>query len=217
MAKDLQVVKFREVLPISNVARAIGINPPSIWVTGTDFSSTISVWVNEIQCPEFVVYSNVKIIAQLPANTSVAAVKKVEVVSGRITTIQRSHVDFGVGPFYVTSGIERMVQNFVKILLQAPGSDMYNPNAGGGVLLLVGATVNSGSSEGIAASLARAIDCTSRYIIEKQTTIRNLPPDEKLLLARIDGLSSSEDTSSIAVRIYLKNMAGQTSTPSFAL
>lgn len=217
MSKDLQVVRFRETLPISSVSRVAGVSPPALWVIGTDFSSAMSVWINEIKAPEFAVYSRTRLIVQIPDSVLPQDVQRIDVVSGKITLSKQSHVDFDLGPFTTVQGMERVLQTYIKILLQAPGSDMYNPSAGGGVLQLIGRTMGSGGLDGVNAPMARAIDMTARYMIEKQTPIRNLPPAERLLSARLDGIEADIESSSLYVRILLKNMAGDSAAPSFAV
>ena len=213
MANGLQVISFRDSIPVSDVTIAEGITPRSLRLNGQNFKSVIKVLVNDVESPDFIVVSRYELLVQIPTSMSRSAINDVEVISGEVALSSVSHIDFGMGPFNKISGIARLLQNFLKILLQAPGSDIYNPNAGGNVLGLLGTPLGRNDASGISASISRAITSTERFMIEEQSNFPELPPDEKLMLAELDGIDIDPRNTTVSVRIRLLSMTGESVSP----
>lgn len=217
MPSDLRVVTFRDMLQIQDAAPG-NVDPPSILLTGKDFNSALRVLINGIECPEFVVLSSTRMLVQLPDSVRRSyQINTIEVISARITLSGNSYVDFSVGaPFGKSAGIEKLMQWFVKILLQRAGSDLYHPEAGGGLLDYVGSTTVMDASGGMAASISKAIDATYRFMQKSQMGM-SLPPNEKILSAQLVGLDPVESGTSVAIKIRLISMAGEEATPTVQL
>jgi len=84
----------------------------------------------------------------------------------------------GYSPFKV-SGIDKLVQHVVKVLLTTPGSDLWNPGMGGGLQSIVSRNVHDQNSSTISGEIGIAVINTERYILQEQIGL-NLTDDESL-------------------------------------
>jgi len=217
MAKDIQTITFRDLLEVQDTLPAYGILPESIYIVGKDFSSAIEVYINGLLSPEFIGLTRKRILAQVPVSL-VGRITRVEVVSARVTLTYRSRVAFGVGPYpRMVEGIEKLIQNFVKLLLQRPGSDLYNQDAGGGILSIVGSAIEQGVDGSLSAKISQGVDRAFRFMQKSQSTETNLPPTERILSAELLKLEIDERSTSAAVTIRLISEAGEEATPRLAL
>ena len=214
---DLRVITFQDLLSIEEVLPAEGIEPSSIFIVGKDFRSALAVHVNDLLCPGFIVLTNHRILAQLPASL-IGRIDKVEVASGRVTLTKVSRIEFGLGPIPTrTDGIEKLVQNFVKLLLQRKGSDPYNLEAGGDLLSLVGVVMTAGIESGLGASVSRGVDSVFRFMQKEQAKHPGIPTVERIASAQLFGLTLDPGGTGATVRIHLLSAAGEEATPSIRL
>jgi hypothetical protein len=201
----IQLVRLLDVLQVTSISNAIGVSPRSIRVKGTDFRAVEQVLINSIASPEFIVFSETELIAQVPPEIEDAIITDVAVMSGTLTMTERSLVEFTFGTRPKRArGPLRLMQTFLRILLRSPGSNRFHPRSGGGMLMRVGGTLNRQA----AADIQIAIDNAKHYIINVQTQERNLPPSERLLSAEITGLTIDPRGTSVFVTIVLTSHSG---------
>jgi len=202
----IQIVRLLDVMKVNAFRNAPGVKPRSLIVDGQDFSSIEQVLMNGFASPEFVTYSPTQLIAQVPEAIQDAIISDVAVLSGGLTLTERSLVEFtfGTRPKSV-SGILRLMQTFLRILLRTPGSNRFHPRSGGGMLKRVG----SNATDKTAADIAIAVSTARAYLINVQTSDRNIPPSERLLSAEIQNLTVDPSQTSAFVTIVLTNHTGR--------
>lgn len=202
----IQLIRLLDVLKVNSVRNAPGVSPRSLIIEGEDFRSVETVLINGTAAPEFVAYSKTQLIAEVPELYRNETITEVSVLSSSLTFTKRSLVSFtfGTRPKKL-SGVLRLMQTFLRILLRSPGSNVFHRRSGGGLLLRIGDNISTRA----AADIAIAINSTKTYLIGVQTAERNIPPPERLLNAEIAGLTIDPQNTTIAVTIILTNHSGQ--------
>ena len=202
----ISLVQLLDVLKVNTVRYAPGVTPRSIIVQGQDFRNVERVLINGTPAPEFIVYSNTELVAQVPELYRNTVISDVSVLSSQLTLTERSLVTFtfGTRPKKVF-GVLRLMQTFLRILLRTPGSNAFHRRSGGGLLSRVGTNISSSA----AADIAVSVNTTKTYLIGIQTAERNIPPNERLLNAEISSVNVDERNTAISVTITLTNHSGQ--------
>lgn len=218
MSVQLEVIKFRDLIPVTSVGFAPGFNETTLDITGDDFSSVEQILINGIRCPEFFILNRNRLLAQLPdgAKNQIATI---EVLSSNFTKSSvASKVNFAIGnKTRSVSGILKLVQLFTKWMLQSPGSDIFNPERGGGLQEIVGQVSTSRKMDQVLGALTMVVQSTSTQIRSSQLLHSNLPLDERLLTAELIDVNVYEKEMEARVKVYLTSMAGRDAIASLAL
>lgn len=209
MAGQLEVVKFRDIVRMTSIPRLVpGFDEPTIEIKGDDFGSVSKVLINNSPSPEFIVVNKYTIYAQLPSTAT--GIKTVEIISNKFTkNFQDSRLEYEIGDkSQVVSGIQKLLQLFVKWILQSPGSDIFNPDRGGGLQDAVGQVMVSRKMGPILGVITRAVSSTTAQIRSAQVNVKNLPLDERLLSAEVQNLRIFEDQGEASVSVKIESVAG---------
>lgn len=207
---DIKVILIKDILPVNRVTYVPNFSPLSLRIEGTSLLQSNEVLINNIDAPEFMIISDNQLIAQVPDSQVNSQLSSVTVLATKPSPDRSSvlHLDAGK-TFSSLQGLEKLVQYFVKILLQNPGSDIFNPTEGGGVLGLIGRVVSKKDSSSLSASLVSAVNQTRDLIVSKQNKIPRIPSDERLLRADTQAVGFNPNTTSLAARISLGAVSGQ--------
>lgn len=209
MAIDLQTVSPQEIVHLNGVVVSPG--PPRVVnVNGVDFRSVDEVLVNGVASPSFSVLSKTQLVAEVPSSAEGELISSVQVLSKKLTLSERSQLRIRIGrtPGRVT-GILRLMQMFVKILLTTPGRDIFNPSLGGGAMKNVGSTFGSNESRDIINDFVIAVDTTSRQIIAIQGRDSAIPRDERLLGAKVLSAEFNRSLGGLDARVQITSQAGR--------
>jgi len=211
MSQDFQVIRMSDVVNVSYIEEAVGVVPRALILTGEDFTSVEKVIFNGLESPEFVHYAPNKILAQVPSVLSLSPITDVFVLSNQLTLTERSLVSFTVGGSpRSTTGIVKLMQNFLRMLLRTGGRNVFVPNSGGGMLRLVGSTLTTSGRDLVASDAAVAVSRTRQYIIGVQSGYgRSIPPDERLLNAEVVNLNMDPQNGAIYLSVSLTTHAGR--------
>lgn len=207
---DIQVVRLFDVVAVDGIREAAGVSPRSIILRGTDFTSAEQVLINGFPSPEFVTYSDIEMVAQVPSAIIDQQVLEVFVLSKRLTLTQRSLVEltFGTRP-ESTNGILKLVQNFTRMLIRSPGTNYFNKTSGGGLFKKIGATIGGGDARDRAvADAVIAVNRTASYMIQTQAPLTNITPAERLLSAKVVAAEADPQNGSIALSVELVSHSG---------
>ena len=213
---DIQVVEVRDVLPLSKVYIMENVEPATLVLEGHDFNNTQYVYINSIQAVNVVIESSTKITVEVPFEL-VTSINSVVITSNRLTNTERSMISFRLNdqPTAV-QGIERLIQKFLKVMLQTPGQDIWSPNIGGGLLGSVGKVFGKGSlgvttaaSGTLATDMQVAVDRARRQIVAIQANSPSTSASERLLYARLLESRFLAHEMALYGRIELANHAGQ--------
>lgn len=209
--KSVSLIRLLDAVPVTTLQEAVGVHPRSIIVDGDDFTSVETVLINGSSSPEIAVLSQTRLLAQVPEDQVAATITDVSVLSANLTLTERSLVQFTVGTrIRAVSGIQRLLQVFLRQLLRSPRSNIFHPRSGGGLRRRVGTLFDSSVSADIALSVSSA----RQYIIAAQSGDRTIPPSERLLSAEIVGLRPMPEASAVFVTISLRAHDGQTGAAS---
>lgn len=208
---DFQVVRLSEVLSVSAVNSAPGVVPRSVILRGDNFENVETVILNGSTAPEFIALSSTEILAQVPADQLNESIREAYVLSTRLSYTSKSVVEFAVGirPQMVT-GVLLLVQNFVRMLIRTPNTNIFDRNSGGGLYQQVGRVLSAGSRDRVGAEVAVAVARTRQTFIAAQTPDRSIPPDERLLSAEVIGLSVSPREGTVYASVSVTSHARAT-------
>lgn len=214
----LEVIKFRDVLAASSIPRLVpGLSVPTLELKGRDFRFAESVQLNDVSVPEFIVVDKQTIYAQIPLG--VQQIRTVAIISSRFTTTKKaSRVIFQIGnKTQKISGLLKLTQLFTKVLLQSPGSDVFDPEFGGGLQDLVGKITSTKRSERVLAAIAQSIQQTTSQIRRAQLDTPQLPLEERLLSATLLDVRTVQSLDEARARVQIDNVAGQTGVSAIEL
>lgn len=208
--RDIKVIAIKDVLTVNRVGFVANFTPRSLRIEGVNLLSADEVIINDIPSPEFMAVSNSVLVAQVPDSQVNSSIRKVTVLATKPSPDRSSILRFETGrTISKLEGLEKLIQLFVKMLLQTPGSDMFNPGEGGGVLSLVGRVVSKGDTSALSASLVSAVTRTRDQLIARQNLINRIPPDERLLRADVEAVGFNPNTSTLAARITVGAVSGR--------
>jgi len=214
----LEVIKFRDVLPVSLIPRLVPGTPDlTVELKGEDFRSAEVVSINDLSSPEFVIIDKQTIYAQIP--TGIDQIKTVSVISSNFTTTKTaSKILYQVGSkTHSISGLLKLVQLFIKVLLQSQGSDIFNPELGGGLQDLVGRITSTKRPDKVLGAISQAIGQTESQIRKAQLDTPGLALTERLLSASILDIHMLESQDEARARVQIDNIVGQTGVAALEL
>lgn len=187
--------------------------PRVVDLIGEDFRAVDEVLINRISSPDVVIVNKTRLVAQVPDALLNSRILSVSVLSRRLTVSPKSVLRFRISktPGKV-SGILRLMQKFLKILLQSPGTDIFNRGIGGGALVNVGTTFGAHEGGDIVNDLVIAVDTTSRQIISLQSRNPSIPSDERLLSAKILTAGFNKEESAVDVAVLITSQSGRSGT-----
>lgn len=215
---DLQILTIRDLLPVTRVDFAARVVPLSVIIQGDKLDQASSVFINDLEAPEFAVLGTNRIIAQIPTSERSSILRKVAVIATVPAVNRRSLLLFEVtSSIRKISGIEKLVQAYCKQLVQTPGTDRFRPTEGGGLLKLVGRNVSKGDSKNLQASVIGAISRARDQLIVRQNADRRIPSDERLLTATADAVGFDALTTTLTASISLSAVSGKQAVANLTL
>ena len=210
---DLRIIAVQDVLPVTGIERLADFNPPTLRLRGEDFNSVADVTINGTMSPDVIAETNKSLLVQIPENVAGQLLRSITVTSTKFTkTTRRSLINFGFNPSRPgVAGLERLVQLFLKVMLQSPNT--YS-NLGGGMLKALGASHNAAS---LTADLQLAVGRARSQIIAQQAASPAIPLDEQLKDARL--LHSEYNSAKLALTgtIAVDNRNGKSSVVGLGL
>ena len=218
MAKTLEVIKFRDVVRVTSITQYVAnLLSPTIEVVGEDFTSVESVSVNDISSPAFFILNQNTMWIQLPEGLE--TIKSISVVSSNFTrTALASLLAFRLGTKpKAIDGVLKLTQLFTKWILQSPGSDVFNPERGGGLQDLVGRLVSTNKVDPVLGALTNSVDKTATEIRRAQLAVGRLPLSERLLAATLIDVNVAAPLMEARAKVKIDNMAGSSAVSAIQL
>jgi len=215
--KDLLVTSVRASLPIKGKVNIVSKNPVILNVYGDKFQQARFVFINDIEVPTFNIITNSQIQITVPSSIPLQQIKSISILSELFVLDKTNLIYFDLGNSVRSlTGIQKLVQQFIKLLLQAPGTNLFNKDAGGGLLNMIGKNTD-GMSQPITSDIVDAVNRTKNYIIAKQSKNKRIPLDERLMDVAVNGISVGQDKVSVSVNLVLTNMTGRASSALLSL
>jgi hypothetical protein len=207
---DLQVTYLRDVLRVDQVTNVPNVFPRTIDVRGPDFRSVERVEINEVIAPSFVVMSRQRLLVQVPDSQETQLIRTIAVLSSRFTKTEQSQVkfEFTSNPKRI-SGIQKLMQAFLLMLLRSPGTCAWMPKTGGGLQRLIGAHFDRSNVGGVTAAFSTAVSRTRSQLIALQATNTRLTSDEKLAAANILSAVFNANQTALLARVELISQSGE--------
>lgn len=218
MAVDMQVCFPQELIELTSVRTVPGLTPRTLDCAGHDFTSVDEVLINGIPSPDVVVVSRERLLAQVPDSLVNSVISTLSVVSTRLAVTERSILRFRLGrsPQKV-SGLLRLVQVFLKMLLTTPGTDIFAPRIGGNALKNIGVTFGKDEGSTIVSDFIVAVSQTQRQLVAIQARDPSLPPNERLLSSRVRHASFDRAESALVVSVELTSQTGRSALANLAV
>ena len=218
MSVDFQVAFPQEVIQVSQVRPVPSLDPRTLDVIGSDFRSVDEVLINEIPSPDFMVLSRTRLLVEVPDAIKQQTVTSITVLSTRLTITDRSFIKFRIGrtPSKVR-GVLRLMQLFLKVLFTTPGTDIFSPRIGGGGLRSIGQNFGAEQGADIVSGFIVSVDNTARQLIQIQGRDQSIPPDERLLRAKVTQAGYNRNETALVAAVELTSQAGRVAVGRFEL
>lgn len=194
-----------------SLARPVpGLPVRTLEIIGDDFRSADEVLMNEVPSPSFIIITKNRLIAEVPQALKDSTISSISVLSKKLTVTPRSVIRFRIGrtPSKVR-GILRLLQLFLRILFQTPGTDIFAPKLGGGALVHLGQSVSVEEGTDIVGDFIVSVDNTVRQIIQIQSRDQSIPPDERMLTARVSSAGFNKNETALIASIEVVSQAGR--------
>lgn len=202
---DFPLLAFQSVAKVSDLAIFSGGS--SVDIRGKDFSGASAILINGYKAPVFVVLNDTRILADMPPAQIGAPIQTVSVLRTSVLNSEDTVISFeALVPSPAVTSATYLVQRVLKKLLTTPGSDLFEPQSGGGLLSLLGAI--PADSSGVYSLVALRVRAVVEDIIAGQTANIGTPPDERLSLVEVVEAAYSEQDSSLDVRLRIVASSG---------
>ena len=218
---DVQVIYLRDVIAVDKVEPVDSLEVAALRIIGKGVGSAASVLINNIESPNFLVMSKNEIVAEVPSIVIDGddIIRSVAVLAAKATNTERAVLTYKLsGHLTRVSGIQRLVQRYVLMLLTSPGSDIFDPDIGGGLQDLVGkVAVSLNADLDINGPVARAVNKTTEDLRKIQSQSPFLNPSERLINAELIGTFFDPRTTVLAIQIQLNSAAGRSAVTNLVL
>ena len=176
-------------------------------INGKDLGKAVRVRVNGKE-QKFAIVSETTVVSTLPERD--LSIRSVEVINTSKTINRRSFFEYLIGsPHRKVEGVAKLVQQFVKLLLTTPGTDVFNPDIGGGLQRFPGKRVNMDNPQSLVTQTVLSVVSTASKITAQQLR-SNLPPEETLSDVQVlDVGVDPSDPSIMELSLKLNTFAGR--------
>lgn len=207
---DVSVIRFRDVLDVNGIDNAPGVTPRSVIVSGDDFRSVEQVLLNGIPAPAFVQYLSNKLLVEVPESIRNDVIRSAMVLSSAITlTPERSMIEMTLGlSVRPVGGIQKLVQNFTRLLLRTCGTNIFHPRLGGSLQKRVGGVVGGSGRDRVIGDAVVAIGQVRQQMQAEQASNTGIPPSERLLGAEVIGVEYDMQSGTLLMQVVLTNHTG---------
>jgi hypothetical protein len=218
MSVDVQFAFPQQIPFINTVSMIMGAPVPTVEVVGDDFSSVDEVLFNEIPSPNVFVVSPTTLMAQIPPIMIGVPSLEIVVVSYKAVFTERNIIAFRIGRTNrKVSGLGRLVQLFLKVLLTTPGTDIFHSSSGGGAMVNLGKNFSRTEAGNIIGDFVVSVDNATRQIVASQARIPRLSPAERLLSAKVTASQFDAEQTALIVTVQLSTQAGRVAIANLVL
>ena len=158
-------------------SRKVTLDTSVLRVSGKGYDKAVSVRVNNQEVP-FTALGPTRLLTVLPGNDTLA--RSVDVITTANKVGRTTFFDYLIGGTVNTvSGPFKLVQQFVKLLMTTPGTDVFQPQLGGNMQNWVGQKIDGDKPQMLVAkTVMNVVMCASQ--IQLRQSVQNSPPDEML-------------------------------------
>jgi hypothetical protein len=188
-AEQLGLYKKGDILPIIFV------------INGENFSEAKKVLINTREV-EFYIVSSKRLFAFMPANWKDLSLDEVYVITDSKRYSSSSLLVYELGQWGTVGGPEKVVSQFIKLLMTTPGTDSFEPHLGAGLLKFPGQGLKYPAD--IAVKVTTAIVRAADHYRLSQMGNSSLKSYEKLENAKIISMDHNAVTHPGDFYIWLK-------------
>jgi hypothetical protein len=214
--KDVKVTRLKNSLKINRVDRTT-TSPPILHIYGEDFDLATEIFLNEQLIRNWIPINNGEILVEIPKTLENKTIDKIAIISDVLKPNIPNLTFFELGTTVRSvDGISSLVQHFIKILMQSPGSNKFQ-KVGGGLAKISGKNMRSQQHD-VKADIVSAVNVTKNYITRTQQNDPKLPLAQKLADVVILGVNvDPKNPTTILVNLLLKNKLGEEFTTNVSL
>jgi phage baseplate assembly protein W len=111
----------------------------------------------------------------------------------------------------LAGGINKLIQQVVKMLLTTPGSDAWEPLIGGGLVSIISQVPSDDNIQNISSQVAIAVSDTERYLLKDQVSA-SLINEEILGSLTLESCEYDNPNNRWLITLRLKNVLNQSAT-----
>jgi len=181
--------------PVVTILISVAITKPG---------TVAEVWINS-QSAAFIQISSATILCELPTTDLLESIDVLTSAPGlgAVTGFTYNIVN----NLQTVKGPQKLVFQFIKLLMTTQGSDVFHPLEGGNLQKIPGSLIELDGAGSLGSQILLAVNRTAAFMISGQVT-SSLPPEERLTKASIGNLSiDANDPTSISVSLRLENLA----------
>lgn len=198
---DFPLLQFQEIARVTGLDFFNG--GFSLDVRGTGFEGITAVLINGIRSPVYVVLSDSHLIADIPESELGAPIRTLNVLKLSQSDYDASVLSFeAITPTSQVNESNEVVQFVVKYLMTSPGSDIFTPTSGGGLLSIIGKDVRQSPTSGI---LEDKIGAATIALRRAQARRADIPASRKV--RSIELVRSAFDEVSLSFDLQLRIVA----------
>ena len=197
--RDICLLRYNRIAPVEVDTELVSAHVIRMTSKRGGLTYTSRVEINDADAPEFTVISDRELHVTVPMSLWNSLIESA-VVYVEVSTPERAvDLDIQLTPDY-RSGLLRISQEVIKLLLTTAGTDIFHPNSGGSLDTLIKRTSLSDPTA-ISGVVSGAVQRVKKQIIASQTN-RLLGAEEQLTDLRVTALNI--DITSLSVAISLK-------------
>jgi hypothetical protein len=201
---SIRILQLRRLLELSSIVELPGVSPRAVEIRGNRLELASGVEINGMDAPAFMALGSGRLLVQVPVGM-LGQVTEVAVFSDYLDPGGSSLAFYDLGKHpWMTQGKYRVLQNFVKLLMTTPGSDIFSPSSGGGLQQLIVRNVSPGSEPAISGEIETKTMAVTNQIIQSQALDPTIPAAERLLSSSIDNILVSAPQGTVSVSLSLR-------------
>lgn len=202
--RAVQVLQLRRVLDLASIVEIPQVTPRSVEIRGSRMDLVSEVELNDVRASTFAVLAGERLLVQVPDSVK-SQIVKVVVFSGYLDPGGRSTSFYEIGSIPgVTNGKYRVLQNFVKLLLTTPGTDIWNQSSGGGMRAMSVSTLGPGAEQAISGDIEMRVSQVIRQMVNSQSADPSISAAERLLSVSVDSIVYSSMDQAVRVDLTMK-------------
>lgn len=183
---DLRIIKVVDLLPVLRVDLQNSY-PLVLELTGEGYQHTAVVAVNGMDMPKrsaaeygYTVVSPNTILVQPPPSMQEALISSILVFGDTANRVENASIEFELTSLSPARGLVAVVQQFLRLLLASPGSDLFEPTQGGGLGNIAGVVLTDENFAGLSTRALAAVKKCAADLRDSQL-FANIPSSERLL------------------------------------
>jgi len=212
--RDIQFISMVDKLLVTSIEDIDGASPRTLRVYGKrGFKSAQRVEINDYGVDSFTVVSDMQLLVVPGSLFDDVETSRMSAVVHSSKLTSTDSMTLTLAPTKHTksvSGVQKLVQQVVKVLLTNLGSNRFAPDEGGDLLRLVGESFSEDAMSQISAAVSQSITLTSRYILAEQAKRGKAAASERLMALTLEGVTYDSAVGEVAAKIRLTTMTGST-------